>query len=115
VIWSAGYNDKESSINMLNSFGLDIDDIPLGPIPEDSTNIKIAFHNAWPIIFHENQQANVICSGWGYPTIISKKFGKGTFVLISDSEFLLGDNIEDNTKYNERNILFLKQLFTLAR
>jgi hypothetical protein len=121
VIWSVGYQDKEGSQNILDKYGFDLDNIPLGPIQKSETicmtdiSIHPKFHEAWPIINvgrNDISPNNTICTGYNYPVIISKAIGKGKFILISDHGFLLSENIESENKYFEENILFLKNILT---
>jgi hypothetical protein len=137
VIWSVGYQDKEGSQNILDKYGFDLDNIPLGPIQKSETlcrdmpttyhdtttnidtmaclnNIHPKFHEAWPIIIRRDvppaRLIDTICTGYNYPVIVSKTIGKGKFILISDHGFLLSENIESENKYSEENILFLKNI-----
>ncbi|MCL4510094.1 MAG: hypothetical protein M1470_03375 [Bacteroidetes bacterium] len=122
VVWSAGEETSDASMPMLKKMELSLDNIPLGPVSDsaaaanfavkpvgitvknfstgtivsvmDSSGIRPEFHSAWPIISTGDQKVDTLCTGWGYPVIVSKSVGKGRFVLISDSDFLLSGNLE---------------------
>jgi hypothetical protein len=119
IIWSVGFEEKAPSQNILDKFGFDIDNIPLGPIPDTETSVRSdasihpLFYKAWPIICKADitdHSYDTICKGYNYPVIVSKIEGKGKFILISDSEFLLSKNLEIEDKYSKENILFLRKL-----
>jgi len=122
VLWSAGFEEKEGSKEVLDKFGFDFDNIPLGPIPKteticmSDTSIHPQFYKAWPIIIRNISPVcplDTICIGYNYPVIISKTIGKGKFILISDPGFLLSENIETENRFSEENIMFLKKLFEI--
>ena len=81
-------------MSFLKHYGLDIENIPLGPVPIEQTDPKIQFVEGWPILFDKNSNVEIICSAWDFPTIISKKIGQGQLILISDSYFLLSQNLD---------------------
>jgi hypothetical protein len=115
VILSVGYQDKESSQNLLNEFDLDIQNIPLGPIPLDETDENIPkFVDAWPITYEKNNDTesfyNVTVNNVTYDLIILKRYGEGGLLLIADSQFLLDENLESLYSYEEANINFLKAI-----
>ncbi len=111
VIWAVGYEEKESSLNLLQKYGMDLDNLPLGYVPKDQTDQKVGFSEAWPILLNEKKDNSVICTAWDLPTIVSKKIEKGRFILIADSYFLLSKNLEHDNGYYEENIFFLKSIF----
>lgn len=51
----------------------------------------------------------------GIPTAIFKRSGRGALVVISDTNFLGDENIENFRYYQEGNILFLKEIFERFR
>ncbi|MDZ7288801.1 MAG: GldG family protein [candidate division KSB1 bacterium] len=110
VVWAVGYEEKEGSEKFLRRYGLDIDNVPLGPVPKDQTDRGLYFHKAWPIIFSDSSDVEVLCTGWGYPVIIAQKIGKGRLVLIGDSEFLLARNLEGAPRVREENLRFIESL-----
>ncbi len=110
VVWAVGYEEKEGSENFLRLYGLALDNVPLGPVPKDQTDRGLYFHKAWPIIFTDSSDVEVLCAAWDYPVIIAKKIGKGRVVLIGDSEFLLARNLEGAPRVREENLRFIESL-----
>ncbi|RLF36751.1 MAG: hypothetical protein DRN08_00740 [Thermoplasmata archaeon] len=122
VILSAGYEDKYPLFPLLQNLQLDIQDIPLGPVPYVESNTeefedKPRFVDSWPIIYDEKNNAyrsfyNFTLSYWDqtYHLMVFVKHGKGGLLLISDSQFLLDKNIESIYDYWPGNIVFLKHI-----
>ena len=54
--------------------------------------------------------AETLVESYGLPLVIYQPWGQGGVLLIGDSEFLLGGNLEAETTYREGNILFLRQV-----
>ena len=111
VLWSVGYEEKQNSMNVLQKYGFDIDNIPLGPAPKEKTDKSVNFTEAWPIISKNKENTEILCRAWDYPVIMANKIGKGHFILIADSYFLLSRNLETENRVYENNIFFLKSLF----
>jgi hypothetical protein len=107
VIWSVGYEEKESSKEILTKYGFDIDNVPLGPIPRTETNAGIRFKKAWPVMFQGSEPIDTICTGWSYPVIAATSLEKGKFVLVADAHFFLAENLEANHTFSKSNDLFL--------
>jgi hypothetical protein len=84
--------------------------VPLGPASEDQTDRGLYFHKAWPIVFSDSSDVEVLCTAWDYPVIIAKTIGKGRLVLIGDSEFLLARNLEGAPRVREENLRFIESL-----
>ena len=112
VIWSVGYEEKQASQKFLTKYGLDLDNLPLGNVPKNETDKKIRFVEAWPVLFENEKNIQVICEAWNFPVVVSKNIGQGKLILIADSHFLLSRNLEQDNSYYEENILFLKSLLT---
>jgi len=119
VILATGYNDKEASMPLLREFGLDIYDIPLGPIPyveEDPEEYQTEprFVDSWPIIIEDDSITETFYSidigGKEYILMTFTSYGDGGLLFISDSEFLMDKNIESLYDYWPGNIQFLKNI-----
>lgn len=115
AVWSVGYEEKESSAAVLQRFGFQLDNVPLGPIPKKETSAGIQFHKAWPILAQGAERIDTLCTGWNYPVIVSKAIGKGRIILISDPGFLLSENLESDRTYSEANISFLRKILSDVR
>jgi len=122
VILATGYDDKYASCPLLTEFGLDVEDIPLGPVPEpyvdNVSEYEPLFVDGWPIIFDEENNSqisfyNFTIAGWKskYHLMVFTKYRKGGLMLISDSQYLLDKNIESIYDYWPGNILLLKYVF----
>jgi len=111
-ILSVGYGEKEGSKNLLETFGLEILNIPLGPVSPNKNSVGVQFYNAYPINIKGNSR--IICKYKNedrvYPLIVYKDYGKGKFLLIGDSNFLCDSNLENINYYLKENISFLKML-----
>ena len=128
VILSTGYEDKTASMPLLEEFGLDIYDIPLGPIPyveEDPEKYQKEprFVDSWPIYIPENREDlnftkfyNITILGQEYILMTLVRYkesienGAGGLLLIADSQFLMDKNIEELYDYWPGNIQFLKNI-----
>jgi len=125
VLLSVGWEEKEASVPLLKSFGLDIDNVPLARCVYDYDKYqktkkriknrkrvkkKIQFREAWPVIFEPKDEIQIICKPLDYPVVIRKKFGKGFITVIADSKFLLNQNLEGDEKYFVPNMFLLRDL-----
>ncbi|MDH7517953.1 MAG: hypothetical protein QHH19_06385 [Candidatus Thermoplasmatota archaeon] len=123
VILSTGYPDKDASMPLLREFGLDIADIPLGPIPYVEENPEEyqkepRFVDSWPIVGDIGEDENdttypfysVEIDDYEYVLMTFTRYGDGGLLLIGDSEFLMDKNIESLDDYWPGNIQFLKNI-----
>lgn len=117
IVLGAGYEDKHASLPLLKEFGLNIENIPLGPVPYVEDNLEDyenepRFVDGWPIVFNEENGKSYYNFTWNidYHLMIFVEYGKGGLLLISDSQYLLDKNIESIYDYWPGNIVFLKHL-----
>ncbi len=110
IILTVGWEESEASLPLLESFELGIDSAPLGWCEYEHKKIKIRFHEAWPVVFNENSDTEVICEPMGYPSVVAKKYGQGELIVIADSYFLLNQNLEGSKKYSTPNMFLLREL-----
>jgi len=118
VIIATGYDDKDASMPLLKTYNIDIEQIPLGPVPYVEENLTFyqnepRFVDSWPVSFQENQAVSFYNFTWGNLTfhlVVFIKQGTGGLLVISDSRYLLDKNIESIYDYWPGNILFLKYL-----
>jgi hypothetical protein len=119
IILSTGYEDKQASAPLLDVFGFDIGDTPLGPVPYVEENLTAyedspKFVDSWPIIIPDDSTYrsfyNFTAPSWEphYHLMVFASYGAGGLLLISDSQYLLNKNIESIYDYWPGNILFLK-------
>ena len=123
VILATGYTDKSASQTLLNMFDVDIQALPLGPVPyvEDSVENKeneTRFVDSWPITYDQNNGVSFYSFNftWNdssistYHLMVFFPYGSGGLLLISDSQYLLDKNIESIYDYWPGNIIMLKHI-----
>jgi hypothetical protein len=87
----AGWEEVEGSQNVLQAFGVGLENIPLGPIDAQSNTAGVQFYNAWPIRLEGGRNAQVISSfkDASFPLIVQQAHGSGRFVFIGDPDLRL--------------------------
>ena len=132
IFLTAGWTVKESAASFLQDFGLSLVNIPLGPVkerygdrdgdgrdkatlsdPAPAPGYEVQFQDAWPIRIEKQfrSQTTVILQKDDYPLVVFQKIGRGGILFISDSRFLLNQNLENiNNFYHEGNIFFLRDI-----
>ncbi len=117
VILATGYEDKYASTLLLNKFQLDVEGIPLGPVPYVEANPEEyenepKFVDSWPIIYNPEITKSYYNFTWDrdYSLMVFVEHGDGGLLLISDSQYLLDKNIESIYDYWPGNIIFLKHI-----
>jgi len=117
IVLATGHEDKYASLPLLDEFELDIESIPLGPVPyveespEEYEN-EPRFVDSWPIVFNEENSRSYYNFTWNidYYLMVFVEHGNGGLLLISDSQYLLDKNIESIYDYWPGNIIFLKHI-----
>jgi len=107
VILSQGYASPQPSEPLLSYLGFSIRNINLG---NGDSHASVEHKEAWPVFSGANMDTIVIARAFGYPTIVSIPFGKGSFTLIADGRFFLDENLESEKEAHRRNIAFVAQL-----
>lgn len=111
VFLSVGYEEKGASVKLLNSFGFRILNVPLGYFQVEMEGLGLigTFYKGWPVSCMD-KNANVICSGYNYPLIVSLPYGKGKFVVIGDSFFFNNRILEEEELPHLEAIYFFRWL-----
>jgi len=119
IVLSVGYQDSLPASLLLNEFGFNIENIPLGPVPyveenpEEHQN-EPRFVDSWPVTIENITTAdsfyNIEIENESYNLIMFTKYELGGLIVIGDSQFLLDKNIESLYDYWPGNILFLKNI-----
>lgn len=139
LVLSAGAGERDNVKTILDVFGVNIGDLPLGPVPwimethgrmevsqENLTKYwnKPKFMEAYPVYCSGEYKsyASLNYEGERYDLIIGKKYGDGAFILIGDSRFLHSQNLEKELNpYSPEpqyllqwagNIGLIKEIFT---
>jgi len=139
IFWAASWTVKESSASFLGDFGLSLANLPLGPVKEwyeeyrqmdgdvspapgyrqmegdapSASGYEVQFQDAWPIRIEKRfkDQSTVLLQKDDYPLVVFQRYGRGGILLISDSRFLLNQNLENiNNFYREGNIFFIRDI-----
>jgi len=120
LILSVGWEEKEVSGSLLRMADLDIDPVPLGPVPilrkiADSElfrrlQMEPHFAKAWPIARIDPARDEVLYASDSYPIVARRRMGQGGFTLVADSRFLLNKTLEEEGAVWEGNIAFLRTL-----
>jgi hypothetical protein len=118
IVLATGYDDKQASLPLLQTCGVDIEQTPLGPVPYGESNTTLyqnepRFVDSWPLTAPQNQTVSYYNFSWEdftFDLVIFVQQGLGGLLVIGDSQFLLDKNIESIYDYWPGNILFLKYL-----
>lgn len=124
VILASGFNEKNSCINFLKEFGLDVYDFPLGPVPytEDNPEEYLEqprFVDSWVINMENAANTksfyNITIDGYKYNLVTFSNYGSGGLIFICDSQFLYDKNIESLDELWPGNIQFLRNIFDFIK
>ncbi|MFC2013851.1 DUF4350 domain-containing protein [Chloroflexota bacterium] len=111
LILTVGWEERSASTLLLEAFNCRLEPVPLGHFKTQVSNTEetAMFYEAWPV-YSDDVEAEVLCSYDKYPLISLKDYGKGKFVVVGDSYFLLNKNLEMEDYVYQDNISFLKWL-----
>jgi hypothetical protein len=112
VVFSQGFVSPQPCRKLLASLGFELEPIPLGGGDEDS---RVSHRAAWAMAYHDTADTTVWATAFTYPTIVTRRFGRGSFTLISDGQFLLDANLESERSGDPKNIDFLADLIEYLR
>ena len=122
LIMSMGYNDKEASSLLLETFGFDILPEPYGPVPYVDENPEASqneprFVDSWPIYVREFDNATHVFYSIEFGEeinylVVFKEYEEGGVLLIGDSQFLLDDNLESLYDNWPGNIDFIRNIMS---
>jgi len=118
VCVASGFFEKDAVLPLLSVFDIDIENVPLGPVPyveEDPSAFEFEprFVNSWPIRFESREVLSFYNFSWNdvvYHLMVFQPYGAGGLLVVSDSEFLLDENVESIYDYWPGNIIFLKHI-----
>ena len=121
LILSQGYTRPQPCGALLDRLGFAIENVPLG---NGAPNARITHKDAWALAWAGCESAGqadgtaaaavadttVLASAFGYPTIVTRRYGKGSFTLVGDGRFFLDGNLEGERNANSQNIVFVGEL-----
>jgi len=116
LMLTVGWEEREASVPLMESFGLSIDYLPLAQFISTLpyANQKVKFFEAWPVV-SSDQKGEVIAAYQTLPVIVKKPYGKGQVILIGDSSFFWNQNLEMEESHIQENVNFLKWLLSSMR
>lgn len=111
VVMTCGRKEVAACRTLLEALGLEVLNVPLGRFfDRKAFGSPVSFYSAWALAVH-TKEASIITADDSWPLIVAVRHGKGQFVLVGDSEFLLNKNLEGDGNHDPNNIEFLKRLF----
>ena len=111
VILGCGYLDAAGCKNLLEPLGCEIGAVPLGRFfDRPAFGQPVSFMCAWALA-KVPKEAKILCASADWPLMVEVPVGKGSLVLIGDSEFLHNRNVEGHKNHDPANTAFLKNLF----
>ncbi len=114
VLLTAGYEEHDAVEELLDSFGLRIENIPLGRATGIGLRESPQFARAYQVTSH-NADSEVICAASNLPVIQKVHHGDGGMVVIGDPVFLFNDNLENRgDDYHLENIRFVHELIKVT-
>lgn len=122
LILSVGFEEKQGAAGLLKLVGMDIGDVPLGPVPVEPPAPgrarlkewmkKPHFKEAWPVLNQWNTPVEPFYQQGVYDVVVFRAIGKGGALVIGDSRYLHDKTLEMERAWWEGNIEFLRS--TLA-
>ncbi len=111
LILCVGYEEKAASMALLDHFGFDIENVPLGAFHTDvpGAGVSVSFREAWPVSYSA-AEVEVVAGRGEYPTAVFAKRGRGEIVVFGDTGFFYNVNIETEDGAVGPNIDFLAWL-----
>lgn len=105
----AGYEESSGCKPLLERFGFQVRNLPLGLAPPGTNAARVEFLGAWPVV-PPATDCEVLCRWEDYPLIVAHSYGRGRVVVIGDSLFFANRNLEMPRSYNLDNIEFVRKL-----
>jgi hypothetical protein len=109
LVITAGLDTPHGASALLDSFGFNVQNVPLGRVETRWQGRPVNLWNAWPIEYRGTGETEVLAEAWDYPLMVYESRGDGGVLVVGDSSFLLNKNLEDVDAYDEQNILFIRR------
>ena len=112
MIVSVGFEELDGCRSLLDRFGIDVANIPLGHFdvetPPDTVSVTV--REGWPVRCDKMSSTDVLLSKWELPLAVKRQVGKGEIIVIGDSSFFHDNNLETLKSYFAGNIAFLRKI-----
>ncbi len=124
VILAQGYARRQPCEALLSRLGFTIENIPLG---NGEPNSPVEHNDAWALSYKcldagtavgtpagavgtvvgTAADTTVIATAFGFPTIATRRCGRGSFTIIGDGRLLLDQNLEGERSASATNVAFI--------
>ncbi|MCF6176189.1 MAG: GldG family protein [Victivallaceae bacterium] len=113
LLISAGWEERESLVELLAVFDITIENQPLGGTDKAlitilENEVYATLLEAWPVKC--GSEHKVIASWLGQPVIIARSFGKGNVYVVGDAQFLTNRMLEHENHGHLKAIIFFRWL-----
>jgi hypothetical protein len=131
IVLACGYPDKAPPGALLRSCGLDVADVPLGPVPIVDRQADLPqFVDAWPIMLCKDEKPpntpgdsrdagpsyKILYEKNGLANVVFARVGAGGLLVVGDGRFFGDANVESVEVFHKGNIRFIQTLLqTLSR
>ncbi len=110
LIVSAGWNLHTRVDDLLNRFGLAMENVPLGEAMGTAFGDSVKMADAYPLT-GDGPNIETLVTALGYPVVKVARHGRGGMVVIADSQFLYNRNLEgQNELLVMENVRFFQNL-----
>jgi hypothetical protein len=108
AVLAVGQPEAQQVPGLLQAFGFSVSSIPLGQAQTELLGERAKFQDSYALI--PGAGVEVLLRGFDHPLMVWRAHGSGGLLGISDSQFFLNKNLEDDTEYIPENVLFLREL-----
>lgn len=114
LLATIGGDGGRHALAFLDDLGFSIHSQPLGPEESPAFDEAMQFMCAYPID-RSPEGFEVFAQAYGCPVAGIQRVGEGAIVLISDSRFLVNDNLEGKERFVPTNAKFVRALVSNLR
>lgn len=95
LLLTIGRPDVRVADSLLDRFGFEVGDVPLGGAEVEPDQRSIALNASWPLV-DKKGGAETLIGRFDRPIAMKRPIGDGFVVLVADSGFLLGKTLEES-------------------
>jgi hypothetical protein len=108
LLLCVGYEERAASLPVLEHFGFEIENIPLGTFLAEvpGGGVSVYFREAWPVLY-SGADGEVLAGRGEHETAVTRRLGDGRVIVLGDTSFFYNVNLETETEPVTPNILFL--------